>query len=126
MSPSARATTRSMRTAHADVVTKRRRASLDVKHSVKHSRTSTDEDEDSSIHNLSLAAPTKALASRVLLDDLPAELGVLIVNHLTIAAMANLTLCNKTTAGWVSKSLLAKVVKCEEDKDAGEKTPPNK
>jgi len=37
--------------------------------------------------------------------------------------MSNLTLTCKSTAAWVSKSLLAKVIKCETDKEEGARRP---
>lgn len=95
-----------------NVLSKRRRASVDVNAGLPLSTLSAPP---------SYAPSSKSPRTSVLLDELPGELGVLIVDHLTIEAMANLTLCNKTTAGWVSKSLLAKVTRCETNVEEGER-----
>jgi hypothetical protein len=58
--------------------------------------------------------------ARLLLDDLPEELGVIIVDGLGIEARANFTLCNTITANWVSKSLIVKIGRCESDDEEGE------
>lgn len=62
--------------------------------------------------------PARTSPSRFRLDDLPPEIGILIVDKLDTEAGANLTLVNKTVAGWVSKSLLARVTRCEVDESA--------
>lgn len=95
-----------------NVLSKRRRASVNVNAGLPLETFSAPS---------SYAPSSKSPRTSVLLDELPGELGVLIVNHLTIEAMANLTLCNKTTAGWVSKSLLAKVTRCETNVEEGER-----
>ena len=65
------------------------------------------------------ASYTRADApSRFRLDDLPPEIGILIVDKLDTEAGANLTLVNKTVAGWVAKCLLAKVTRCEVEESA--------
>ena len=62
--------------------------------------------------------PARTPPSRFRLDDLPPEIGILIVDKLDTAAGANLTLVNKTVAGWVAKCLLAKVTRCEVEESA--------
>ena len=118
MSPPAatRRTTRSMAASASIVLTKRRRASVEVNAGLPHSALSVPPSSSFS------TPPTKSqrTSAPVKLDDLPTDLGHLIIEHLTIEAMANLTLCSKTTAGWVSSSLLRKVTRCEYDADAGE------
>ena len=49
---------------------------------------------------------------------MPPEIGILIVDKLDTEAGANLTLVNKTVAGWVAKCLLAKVTRCEVEESA--------
>ena len=43
------------------------------------------------------------------LTDLPSEIGILIADRLDTASRASMVLVNRTTASWVSKSLLARV-----------------
>ena len=62
--------------------------------------------------------PARTPPSRFRLDDLPPEIGILIVDKLDTEAGANLTLVNKTVAGWVAKCLLAKVTRCEVEESA--------
>lgn len=114
MSSASRVTTRSMAASSNSALSERRRASFDVNASLP---------LPSTLSKPPSAAYSRLPRARVLLTDLPCELGILIVDNLTIEAMANLVLCNKTTAGWVSKSLLAKVTRCETKVDEGEREP---
>ena len=52
------------------------------------------------------------------LTDLPSEIGILIADRLDTASQASMVLVNRTTASWVSKSLLARVNACQLTDDA--------
>ena len=52
------------------------------------------------------------------LTDLPSEIGILIADRLDTASRASMVLVNRTTASWVSKSLLARVNACQLTDDA--------
>ena len=109
MSSTSRPTTRSQTASTRDYLGKRRRASRD--------------ENARSLPTPTLSEPPSSSArtcATFRLEDLPLELGVLIVDHLTIQGMASLTLCSKTTARWVSRSLLARVTRCETDMREGE------
>jgi len=56
-------------------------------------------------------------SSHFKLTDLHSEIGILIVDHLDTASQASMALVNKSTASWVSKSLLARVTACQHDED---------
>ena len=101
------------------VLTKRRRASAEVNAGLPHSALSV---PPSSSFFTPSSTKSQRTSAPVKLEELPTELGHLIIEHLTVEAMANLTLCSKTTAAWVSSSLLRKVTRCEYDSDAGEYT----
>ena len=52
------------------------------------------------------------------LTDLPSEIGILIADRLDTASRASMVLVNRTTASWISKSLLARVNACQLNDDA--------
>ena len=52
------------------------------------------------------------------LTDLPSEIGILIADRLDTASRASMVLVNRTTASWISKSLLARVNACQLTDDA--------
>ena len=49
---------------------------------------------------------------------MPSEIGILIADRLDTASQASMVLVNRTTASWVSKSLLARVNACQLTDDA--------
>ena len=67
---------------------------------------------------LCFAPKANVPSSSLTLDGLPSEIGILISDCLDTASQASLALVNRTTASWVSKSLLARVTACQTDEVA--------
>ena len=99
--------TRRVTRAMASTSNKRRKASFEVSPAL-----------DFSLRNPPTPEPAASLPSSFRLTDLPPELGILIASHVDTASAACLTLANKITASWVSKSLLVRVERCERFEEA--------